>query len=66
MRSKWKPPRPGWEPSPWVPVRRMPRSWPALPPGSYTAVAKGVDETTGVALVEVYVVTDNQRPTAVQ
>jgi hypothetical protein len=36
----------------------------SLPPGNYTAVAKGVDGATGVALVEVYVVTDNQRPTA--
>ena len=37
----------------------------SLPPGSYTAVATGVDDATGVALVEVYVVTSNQRPTAV-
>ena len=36
----------------------------SLPPGSYTAVATGVDDATGVALVEVYVVTSNQRPTA--
>lgn len=36
----------------------------SLPPGSYTAVARGVDATTGVALVEVYLVTSNHRPTA--
>jgi hypothetical protein len=34
----------------------------ALEPGSYTAVARGVGGTTGVALVEVYMVTSNQRP----
>ena len=25
-----------------------------LPPGNYTAIARGVNDTTGVALVEVY------------
>ena len=25
-----------------------------LPPGNYTAIVRGVDNTTGVALVEVY------------
>ncbi len=34
----------------------------ALEPGQYTAVARGKGELTGVALVEVYVVTANQRP----
>ena len=37
----------------------------ALPPGNYSAVARGKSGSTGVALVEVYMVTENQRPVAI-
>jgi len=37
----------------------------ALSPGNYSAVARGQGGSTGVALVEVYMVTENQRPVAI-